>query len=71
MKPSFHHKLVNGPYEDPVQHIRPFRGKQALRFDCGDITPLSLSQMLRDSDMFITHTHIDYIIEFARQLTTN
>ncbi|MFC1549346.1 ribonuclease Z [Nitrospirota bacterium] len=68
MKPTFHHKLVNGPYEDPVLYVRLFREKRALMFDCGDITPLSLSQMLRVSDLFITHTHIDHFIGFDRIL---
>lgn len=68
MKPTFHHKLVNGPYEDPVLYVRLFREKRALMFDCGDITPLSLSQMLRVSDLFVTHTHIDHFIGFDRLL---
>jgi ribonuclease Z len=68
MKPSFHHKLVNGPYEDPVLYVRLFREKRALMFDCGDITPLTLSQMLRVSDLFVTHTHIDHFIGFDRML---
>ena len=68
MKPTFHHKLVNGPYEDPVLYVRFFREKRALMFDCGDITPLSLSQMLRVSDLFVTHTHIDHFIGFDRIL---
>jgi len=70
MKPSFHHKLVNGPYEDPVLYVRLFREKRALMFDCGDITPLSLSQMLKVSDLFVTHTHIDHFIGFDRLLRT-
>jgi ribonuclease Z len=68
MKPSFHHKLVNGPYEDPVLYIRLFREKRALMFDCGDLSPLSLSQMLRVTDLFVTHTHIDHFIGFDRML---
>lgn len=68
MKPSFHHRLVNGPFEDPVLYVRLFREKRALMFDCGDISSLTLSDMLKVSDLFITHTHIDHFIGFDRML---
>ena len=68
MKPTFHHALVNGPYDDPVLYVRLFREKRALMFDCGNITALTLSQMLKVTDLFITHTHIDHFIGFDRML---
>lgn len=49
-------------------YVRLFREKRALMFDCGDITRLSLSQMLKVTDLFITHTHIDHFIGFDRLL---
>jgi len=70
MKPTFHHRLVNGPYEDPVLYVRLFRERRALMFDCGDITPMTLSEMLKVTDLFITHTHIDHFIGFDRLLRT-
>lgn len=68
MKPSFHHRMINGPYEDPVIYIRLFREKRAIMFDCGDISAMSLSEMLRVTDLFVTHTHIDHFIGFDRIL---
>jgi len=64
MKPSFHHRLVGGPYEDPALYVRLFRESRALLFDCGDLRELSLAEVLKISDVFITHTHIDHFIGF-------
>jgi ribonuclease Z len=64
MKPIFHHKLVNGPYEDPCLYIRLLREKRALMFDAGELGRLSQREMLKVSDVFITHTHIDHFIGF-------
>lgn len=64
MKPSFHHRLINSPYEDPAVYVRLFRERRALLFDCGDLRKLSLGEVLKITDVFITHTHIDHFIGF-------
>ena len=70
MKASFQHKTVNDPFGDPVLYVKLFKEKRALMFDCGDITPLSSGSMLKITDLFITHTHIDHFIGFDRLLRT-
>jgi len=41
MKPIFHHKPVNGPFEDPAVFIRILRERRAILFDAGDVSRLS------------------------------
>ena len=64
MKPSFHHKLVNSPLEDPCLFVRILREKRAIQFDLGDISRLSAAEMNRITDVFVTHAHIDHFIGF-------
>lgn len=64
MKPSFHHRLVNGPFGDPCVHVRILWERRALLFDLGDISVLSPAEISRISDVFVTHTHIDHFIGF-------
>ncbi len=68
MKPSFHHKLVNSPLEDPCLFVRILRERRALQFDLGDIGRLSAAEMNRITDVFISHAHIDHFIGFDRLL---
>ncbi|MCK4823663.1 ribonuclease Z, partial [bacterium] len=70
MKASFQHKTVNDPFGDPVLYVKLFKEKRALMFDCGDISPLSSGTMLKVTDLFITHTHIDHFIGFDTLLRT-
>ncbi len=64
MKPSFIHKPVNDPFDDPCVYIRIMREKRALLFDIGDISNLSQGELLKITDVFVTHTHIDHFIGF-------
>ena len=64
MKPSFHTRLVNSPFEDPCLYIRLLREGRALLFDAGFTTNLSAGDILKISDVFISHTHIDHFIGF-------
>ncbi len=64
MKPSLHHKLLNGYFEDPCLFIRILREKRAILFDLGNINRLKLSDIYKITDVFITHTHIDHFIGF-------
>jgi ribonuclease Z len=64
MKPTFHHSLVNGPFEDPALYVRLFWKRRALMFDAGDIGALDHGSILKVSDVFVTHTHIDHFIGF-------
>ena len=64
MKPTFHASPVNGPFEDPCVFAGIIREKRALLFDAGDMGRLGLGNILKISDIFITHTHIDHFIGF-------
>jgi ribonuclease Z len=64
MKPTFHHSLVNGPFEDPSLYVRLFWQRRAFMFDAGDIGALDQGSILKVSDVFVTHTHIDHFIGF-------
>jgi ribonuclease Z len=64
MKPSFHTKLVNSPFDDPCLYIRILREGRAIIFDLGFTTALSHGDILKTTDIFISHTHIDHFIGF-------
>lgn len=64
MKPTFHADPVNGPFEDSCIFIRIMRERRALLFDLGYIGRLGAASLLKVSDVFITHTHIDHFIGF-------
>ena len=64
MKTSFLPRLVNGQTGDPALFVDILREKRALLFDCGTLTGLSPSEILRVTDIFITHAHIDHFIGF-------
>lgn len=64
MKPTFHAAAVNDPLSDPAVLIRFSRERRSLLFDIGDISPLSAADMMKVSDVFVTHMHIDHFIGF-------
>jgi ribonuclease Z len=64
MKPSFHASAVNGPFQDPSIFIRIIRENRAMLFDAGDIGTLSPGSLLKITEVFISHTHIDHFIGF-------
>ena len=64
MKPLFHTRLVNGPFDDPVLYVDFMFKKRALLFDLGDISELSPRSLIKISHVFVTHTHMDHFIGF-------
>ncbi len=64
MKPSFHARLLNGPFEDPGLYIRLLRQGRALLFDPGFTSNLSVRDVLKLSDIFVSHAHVDHFIGF-------
>ncbi len=64
MKPLMHPFLINGPFDDPGLYIEIKWDRRALLFDLGDITSLNASQLLKVTDVFISHMHMDHFIGF-------
>ncbi len=68
MKQTFHITAINNPFDDPFLLIRILREKKALLFDLGHMDGIETGHLLKVSDIFVTHTHIDHFIGFDTML---
>jgi ribonuclease Z len=68
MRPSFHPRLINGPFDDPGLLISQLYSNRAILFDLGDIGCLPPKEILKIGHVFISHTHMDHFMGFDRLL---
>lgn len=68
MKPLLHPSLIHGPFDDPGLYVDIMWDRRALLFDLGDITSLNPSQLLKVTDVFVSHMHMDHFIGFDHLL---
>lgn len=64
MKATFHASPVNNPFEDPCVYVRIMRERRALLFDIGYIGRLDQGNLMKVTDIFVTHTHMDHFVGF-------
>jgi len=68
MRPVIAAELVNGAFGDPVLYLDFRDAKRALLFDVGDVGALPPRKILRVTDLFVSHAHMDHFAGFDRML---
>jgi ribonuclease Z len=64
MASSFRSFLVNDLFGDPALYVSLAWERRALLFDLGDLARLSAGRLLKISDVFVSHAHIDHFVGF-------
>lgn len=66
MKPLFQPEPVNDPFGDPVVYVDFLFEKRAMLLDLGEINPLPARKILRLTQIFVSHTHMDHFAGLDR-----
>ena len=68
MASSFRTFLVNDLFGDPALYVSLPWERRALLFDLGDITALPAGRLLKITDVFVSHAHVDHFVGFDHLL---
>ncbi len=68
MASSFRPFLVNDLFGDPALYVGLPWARRALLFDLGDLSALSAGRLLKISDVFVSHAHVDHFVGFDHLL---
>jgi ribonuclease Z len=70
MTPLLHPFLVNDPFGDPAVYIELKLARRGLLLDLGDLHVLPPRKILRLTDIFVSHLHVDHFVGFDQVLRT-
>lgn len=68
MTTRFHPQLINNPLGDPGLYVELMFEKRAILFDLGELVNLASRKLLRVSEVFVTHMHLDHFCGFDQLL---
>lgn len=68
MASSFRAFLVNDLFGDPALYVALPWERRALLFDLGEVSRLSAGRLLRITDVFVSHAHLDHFVGFDHLL---